>query len=191
MQANRLLKIKLGVFTSICMLLFASLSTFTQAAQVTRTPTLTSTAPVQRAPCEGEPTRTPTSTPTLTPTHDPRNPTLTPTPTSQNAPFFIPLHYPPNCAVLHSSALPTFAFRLPGSPYISSVTIFNPATGFHFQIFDHRNMDEVSLTLPDGTYYWFVDASRASGYGGSSEIWEFRIDTRCNCTDTPTPTSTP
>lgn len=182
---------KIGLLVTMCimLLLFAGLSTLTQATTSIATPTPQPT--VNRAPCEGEATRTPTTTATLLPTRNPRNPTPTATATTQNLPFTILLHYPPNCAVLHRNTLPEFEFDAPRGPFVSTVTIFNPDTDFHLQLVDYPNVDGTPVSLPDGTYYWSVSATRMSGAGGESETWEFQINTSCNCTDTPTPTATP
>src|SRR5262245_6587839 len=105
-RVSKYMKTNLGFFTSICaiILVFAWLFTTNQAAALV-TITLENTPTIQRAPCEGEATRTPTVTSTLTPTLNPRTMTPTFTPTSQNPLFIIPLHYPPNCAVLHRNTL--------------------------------------------------------------------------------------
>jgi hypothetical protein len=156
------------------------------SASITMTPntTPTITPTIHRAPCHGEATRTPTQIPTRAPT---LAPTPTYTPTSQSARLTIPLHYPPNCAVLRSNTLPDFAFDAPRGPFISTVIIWSPENNVYLQLVDYPNREVTPVPLADGKYFWWVSVSRQSGSGGVSETWEFQINTRCNCADTPTP----
>ncbi|MFN8375451.1 MAG: hypothetical protein U0694_21565 [Anaerolineae bacterium] len=177
MRKSRSLKIIVGCAVLLVGLMLTWQSALTQAALLlTATPLPT----IQHAPCASESTRTPT----LSATRATRTPGATPSATSVNLPFVITLHYPPNCATLHSGTLPTFDFATRGGPFVYSVTVYSRDNDIHLLLTD---AEQTPVVLPDGVYYWSVSASRLSGSGGSSETWTFTIDTRCNCTDTPTP----
>jgi len=180
MPRSRFLKILFGCAALLMGLMLPWQSTLTQAEA--RLLTATPRPTIQHAPCANETTRTPT----LTPTHTTRTPATTPTATSINPPFVIALHYPPNCATLHSGVLPTFDFETRGGPFVYSVTVYSPDNDIHLLLNDDPAARQTPVALPDGVYYWSVSASRLSGSGGASETWMFTIDTRCNCTDTPT-----
>lgn len=143
--------------------------------------------PVTREACGDPATRTPVPTYTPLPTGDPRMPTPEPTSTA-NADRWISLYWPPNCAVLHSGDFPNFGFDH-GGPFGLTLYLDSPDTGVNLAIPEHE-LAETAMTLPDGMYYWSVSGSRLSGARARSYIWEFWIDTTCNCTDTPTPDST-
>lgn len=149
------------------------------------------TPPINRAPCDGEATRTPTPTPSLIPSSEQ---TPTPTATTWGPDVLLQLSWPPNCATLHSSGLPAFRYEALGGPFVSYLTIYSPDNDIElrFRLEDGLTgqLTATPIVLPDGIYYWSVSSSRPSGYSRQSERWEFRIDTHCPCTDTLRPTAT-
>jgi hypothetical protein len=175
--------------SSVTALSWRSTSSVTPTFQGSLVPTKATV--VTRAPCDGEATRTPTPNPTPTAT---REPTPTASATTWGPDLLLQLYWPPNCAVLHSPTLPVFEFDRIGAPFTATLEISSPDNNFHLTLyyadFLSREHNATSIALPDGTYYWSVYASRASGYSRHSEIWEFQIDTSCHCTDTPTPVLT-
>jgi hypothetical protein len=143
----------------------------------------------QHAPCDGDPTRTTTPTSTATPTLDLRSPT--PSDTSTHFPLFHPiaLEWPPNCAVLHSHALPAFKFgAMSYGPFIVTLDLNGPVSRVISRVTMPMATPYTPDFLPDGEYYWFVTSMKFENVAGESEVWTFRIDTTCGCTDTPTST---
>lgn len=116
--------------------------------------------------------------------------TPTPFPTSA-APTEAPeLIYPPNGAVIKSN-LPEFQYGSVSRATVYYIHIFNDE-GFDLLLIramtyalpsrghEYGEMTELE-PLPDGHYFWNVQAERAgSGLGSVSETWSFTVETKAS-----------
>lgn len=188
MQIKRLiLPVLLAAAASLIMILHACvqpdvLPTPTPYPEYTLTPISSPT--VDRELFVSEPTLTALLPDTPEATLGADMPSPTPTSTADGG-YLVPLYWPPNGAVLHSAELPDFRFGFSG-PFVMTVHIYKSDMGFELSIAESQ-LAATSVMLPDGVYYWSVSGSRLSGAAAYSDTWQFRIDTTCQCTDTPTP----